>query len=1003
MTPTLPEVCAVPLEGIQLVEASAGTGKTHVIVGLYLRALAVLGLPVESLLLVSYTVAATAELRLRVQRRLLDAAALAAQAVDPPDADPELAAILAEARAAQAESASMLGARLARTARALDRARIQTIHGWARGVAADEALALGLPLGAVFVEDESAAARQALADAWRAALEAPTRVPELRALGGPQTLWESHAAALLAPGEAALDGVESTALPLLLEARRRLLQRRALQGRHGVDEVLERLSVRLAGPAGAALAQRLAARHPLVLIDEFQDADARQYTIFRTLQHAGGRALLLVGDPKQAIYRFRGGDVDTYLAARRDARLHRLQRNWRARPALIAGLNALYAAAGPRAFDDGGSSGIRYEALIPAGRIRDAALHCAHPGLLPAALCFAHLPGPPRVLGDRAAGEQLVARHAAQQVADWLAAAAAGELCAEAEPPRIAVLAENHAQLDQLAAALTALGVPLQRRATRPRGRAIELDGLACWLAALIEPLPERGRALEDTPLGASDPGSVPPALVEAAARLRGEGVVAALLAWLESVAAECPPATLQRLLALAEALQRQADATDPQALLDLLIREASALWVEPEPAEPGPRVVLSTVHAAKGLEFDLVLLPFTGARARGQQSAPLPPAETRAQREERLRNLYVALTRARLGVVVGLDLLGSRNDLPALYHLLGADETSGSPAQAARRAVEALSASDSAEIRLMVWPQPETPGLRRATPAAPLPAVHAVRTPPPPAPALASYSSLLQRVDPEPAETPPDVELAAGPGGAAFGSAVHAVLEHADFAAWAGSAALPATEAARVQAILARLPSLEDDHARRCEVEAQARAALNTPLPEGLRLCELPAGDRRAELAFTLKLRDPEHGPAELARLALTLRPPGITGMALQPVTARVGWLTGIIDLVYRHAGRWYLIDWKSNRLRHEQLESPDGLARAVADSGYELQMLLYAVALDRWLAQRLPGYQRESDFGGVRWLYLRGLRASDTRGIHAPTLPDALLDAAGELICSG
>jgi exodeoxyribonuclease V beta subunit len=1007
-----PEVCSVPLTGIQLVEASAGTGKTHVIVGLYLRALVVLGLPVESVLLLSYTVAATAELRRRAQRRLLQAAAASAGTAD---ADAELAAILDEARRARGEDAATLATRLTLAARALDRARIQTIHAWARTVAADEALALGLPLTARFVEDETAIARQALADAWRAALEDPERAPALIALGDPATWWAEAAEALLAPGEAMLPQSESVTARLVAEARQRLLRRRDLAGCYGLDEVLARLAARLDDPAGGDLAARLAARHPVVLIDEFQDADARQYAIFRALHAAGGQALLLVGDPKQAIYGFRGGDVETYLGARAEATPHRLRRNWRARPALIAGLNALYAAAGPRAFSAGREAGgIRHEPLIPAGHIDDAALVARQPTLLPAALCFAHLPGAPRMLGDRAAAEALIARHAAQLVACWQAAAATGDLATADGPPRVAVLAENHAQLERLATALLALGVPVRRRAPRQQARTIEADWLALWLAALVEPTPPRCRALAATPL--IEPALVETALIRAelegdAIRLRRCGLPAALLARLHAAPAGLADDAAQRLLQLAEALVLATAPDDPQDLLDALAAGAGSLPPEPERAEAGPAVSLLTVHAAKGLEFDLVLLPFAGARSRGA-AAGTTPREWQRQREERLRTLYVALTRARLGLVVGLDLLGSRNELPALYHLLGADEVdgAGSPAQAARAAVQAL--ADGRAIATLVWPALDTaPPPRPAAPAVPADPIPA-RRPPAAAPALASYSSLLRRDELTPMPdstdamaapcTASDLEAPAELAGAGFGSAVHAVLEHADFAAWAGTGPLPAAESARLADILARLPSTDPAEARRAAVEAQVRAALNTPLPEGLRLCALPATDRRAELPFTLRLKDPRRGAAELARLAHRLRPVGIAGADLMPGDAPVGWLTGSIDLVYRHAGRWYVIDWKTNRLRPEHLGGPDGLARAVAESGYELQMLLYAVALDRWLAARLPGYRREAHFGGLRWMYLRALDA-DGAGIHAPEVPGALLDAAAALIGPG
>lgn len=995
------ESLAIPLSGLQLIEASAGTGKTHLIVNLYLRALAVLALPVESVLLLSYTVAATAELRLRVQRRLLQAAEAASGRIG---ADPELAAILAEAGTARAEAPAALAARLARAARRLDRARIQTIHGWARQVAADEALALGLPLAARFVEDEDELLARVLADARRAALTDPTATAPPPATAP----TPSQLARLGAPGEQALVAADAEAEETLLAAaRERLLERRERSARYGVDEVLARLADRLGGLAGLPLARRLGDRHPVVLIDEFQDADARQTAIFRRLHAAGGGALILVGDPKQAIYGFRGGDLDNYLAVRAEATRHRLQRNWRARPALLTGLNLLYGAAGSRAFDAGTPpSGIRYRPLLPAGTIDDAALQLERPALLPAALCFAHLPGL-QSHGDRAHGEALVARHAAQLVADWRAAAAAGELGrADGQPPGIAVLAENHDQLERLAEALAALGVPLRRRRPRERGRAAAADLLVLWLSALQQPEPARRRTLWASPLyglpqAALDAAEADPArhaeLAEARRRLRREGLPTLLAARLRQ-APTLGTALARALQRQVEALVRRVDPRDAAALLDALLdtADAGAVGDEDEPATAGT-VSLLTVHAAKGLEFDLVLLPYAGARGRAGSG---DAGEQRRAREERLRTLYVALTRARLGVVVGLDLLGSRNDLPALYHLLGADLPGAAPARVARLTLEAL--ADGPSLGLMVWPPLRSDAVGPAPAAGapiPVPTVPAPRRPPGPAPRLASYSSLLPRPDPAEPDVASEVDAEPELAGARFGSAVHAVLEHADFAAWAGAGPLPAAESARLDAILGRLPDLDPPADRRAAVEAQVRAALNTPLPEGLRLCTLPARERRAELPFTLRLKDPQHGAAALARLAHSLRPSGIAGTALQPPTLPTGWLTGIIDLVYRHAGRWYVLDWKTNRLRAEHQTEPDGLARAAAESGYELQMLLYAVALDRWLAARLPDYRRETHFGGLRWMYLRALD-TDGRGIHAPAVPMTLLDQAAALI---
>src|SRR5690606_12519510 len=94
---------------------------------------------------------------------------------------------------------------------------------------------------------------------------------------------------------------------------------------------------------------RLRAQYRVALVDEFQDTDPRQWRIFERVFGAdsGEPALFVIGDPKQAIYGFRGGDVETYLAARAVAeQAPPLSRNFRSRPSVLAAVDALYAQAG---------------------------------------------------------------------------------------------------------------------------------------------------------------------------------------------------------------------------------------------------------------------------------------------------------------------------------------------------------------------------------------------------------------------------------------------------------------------------------------------------------------------------------------------------------------------------------------------------------------------------------------------------------------------------------
>ncbi len=165
----------------------------------------------------------------------------------------------------------------------------------------------------------------------------------------------------------------------------------------------------------------------------------------------------------------------------------------------------------------------------------------------------------------------------------------------------------------------------------------------------------------------------------------------------------------------------------------------------------------------------------------------------------------------------------------------------------------------------------------------------------------------------------------------------------------------------------------------------------LHTLLPGGFRLADVAALRKQVEMEFYLPSR-------HLEALALTalLRRQGYAVPALDFGTL-AGYLRGFIDLVFEHEGRFHIVDWKSNHLG----DTPDdyaaaALARAMAEQGYHLQALLYALALHRHLQQRVPDYRYEQHFGSVMYLFVRGMRPAWTApdgsaaGVHAhrPTL---------------
>jgi exodeoxyribonuclease V beta subunit len=810
---------------------------------------------------------------------------------------------------------------------------------------------------------------------------------------------------------------------------------------------------------GGALAAALRAQYPLVLVDEFQDTDARQWTIFARLFGDDG-GLVLVGDPKQAIYRFRGGDVETYLAARGGVDgVHALRENFRSRPSLIAAVNALFAAAPADALGEG----IGFAPALAGGQVGDDALQCD--GAPAPALHFHAVPprlvnGQPREWNKEDA-TALAAELCARAVRDRLLQARDGRLQRRTgdglrplEPRDCAVLVREHREARAVRQALARLGVPAASAGRQSLFEGEQAQELLALLLAAAAPGDERRlRALLATPLFGLDAAALQ-ALADDGEALRGwqQELLQWRLRWrqhgpqamLATIVARQAPALLAQadgerrlthLLQLAELMQEaRAARLGPQGQVDWLReriahadRDDEAQW--PRLESDAGRVQILTLHGSKGLEFPLVFLPFVGiGRGNGQRGdfvdyhdaagrrvrqwrtayphAGAPDwdeACRRARAEsdaEDMRLLYVGLTRAREALWLCGGALASA-EKAALRRLLGGEALP--PAVRERPGVVA------------------SEGLPGAGDDARLPPVAATRVPPAREPRrrlqrdwwIHSFSQLHRQqahgthaLAEEAAADDERVATAvalppARFGGVRFGNALHHALEHVDFAAWrdAGDAvdAMPPGQAAVLEAALRSqdYPQAEWPEALR-ELAPLVARTLNAPLPEGLRLCELPPPARVAELEFHFVLAD-----ADAAALLALLHAHGIArerrDFGAWPRLS--GLMTGKIDLTYVHAGRAYVLDYKSNRLPAYDAGS---LARAMAASEYDLQALLYVVALHRWLrVRRGAAYDCARDVGGVRYLFCRGLDAADpARGVAVPRFDAALVAGVDALL---
>ena len=335
------DVCGPLPTGVTVLEASAGTGKTYTIAALAARYVAD-GVALERLLLVTFTRMATGELRERVRQRLVSvehglSRALAGVA---PTSD-EVVALLAGGTRTEVR---LRRDRLTRALADFDAATIATTHGFCQEVLGGLGIAGDIDPDTTFIEDDRDLVAEIVDDLYVRRFFSGDAPPFTRAQAA-----EIARVAIenpVAPIVAAAGDVAEMRFRLAAAVRREFEQRKRRMAVMGYDDLLTRLDDTLAATGGDAVAARLRARYNVVLVDEFQDTDPVQWDIVRRAFGGGDATLVLIGDPKQAIYAFRGADVYAYLDAAKSAGARAtLDVNWRSDQGLIDAYDTMFGGA----------------------------------------------------------------------------------------------------------------------------------------------------------------------------------------------------------------------------------------------------------------------------------------------------------------------------------------------------------------------------------------------------------------------------------------------------------------------------------------------------------------------------------------------------------------------------------------------------------------------------------------------------------------------------------
>ncbi|MBQ9088774.1 MAG: UvrD-helicase domain-containing protein [Lentisphaeria bacterium] len=786
------------------------------------------------------------------------------------------------------------------------------------------------------------------------------------------------------------------------------------------------------------------------IIDEFQDTDAMQYRIFSTLFEGSNSCMFMVGDPRQAIYRFRGGDIYTYLKAKKTAqqqgRVYRLGVNYRSSVNMVQMVNHLFAGHE----DPFNTEDIDFPPL-ESRPPEDAPELLEHGKPASGAMRFYMLDG----------AADAVFKACASRILELLSTQSG---CTKPDgsalkPDDIAVLVRTHREAALIRHALDILHIPavcLKSGNVYASFEALELFQVLSAAASPYDRMKVHtalggrlcGISLAELRAAGEDESStVLEHGIEVIFRMgdlwRERGFAVMFETFLKEFDVRSKLARLsggERMLTnlsqLEELLQAMSSRSrlTPEKLLEQFAelicqsaeRSASAEEYEELMSNGGSSVKILTIHASKGLQYPVVMLPgldqlkvpvrlnsdmlYHDGERRMLDLQQSPACRELIKDEifnELLRLIYVAVTRAEYRCEIFCNPVAAGTPLEWL--LSGMKDPEAIPFLPPDFAPGRYEKEKAKSFIDQVVSIPDFTATWQ----------------------VVSYTFLTRGVNARGSDIPVDHDenlpdhVSAGEkngtisgrteqfspytcaGGAGFGTALHEILEKLDFAS--GKAEC---ETAAVQ--LFSRSGINGSDVDAASGAKWIHGILNSPLKDvngrEFLLSELDEADRVCEMEFCCGLKSFDLDTVrsvldEYVRgeeLALAEWP------ELWHASLSGGILNGFIDLVFRRDGKYYIVDWKTNKLG----DTPAGFAQeslknAMVHSMYFLQYLLYLVALVRHLRCCQGGVFGEAEYnefiGGVYYLFVRGMSPdAPGQGVFFARPPWKTVHALEELICS-
>ncbi|MCD6571587.1 MAG: exodeoxyribonuclease V subunit beta [Deltaproteobacteria bacterium] len=845
------------------------------------------------------------------------------------------------------------------------------------------------------------------------------------------------------------------------------------------DDLLVNMRDALASRHGDALIRAVRQKFSAALIDEFQDTDPVQYEIFRTIFSDG--ALFLIGDPKQAIYSFRGADIFTYMKASGDVdpdNRHTLKMNWRSEPGLIDAVNTMFSRVkNPFVYER-----IGFEKV--AGADKEERKELKEVEDFSFKLWF--LPSVYKTCMNISDAGSRIVRGVAAEISRLLELGDHGMALIgdkPVEPRDIAVLVRSHSQARKMRDILSSLNIPCVLYSDEDVFDSREALEMEMVLNAIAEParsglirsalmtriMGNNSRDIEDI-IENDQKGEE---LIERFMnyhdlwerygfiymfrRFMAENEVrSSLLAFPDG------ERTLTNILHISELLGRAAieKRLGITHLLKWLSEQRDRTLTRPEEYQlrlesDGDAVKIVTIHKSKGLEYPIVFCPFNWGKSKLQDKDNFSfhdeandnvhtldlgsdnrednsKIAEKEQLAENMRLLYVALTRAENRCYLVWGNINNSETSPLAYLL---HHKHIEPGQDILNSMECIKDLGNEEMlkdldalvnvkgtHIFMEPLPGgmpsryVPASRKETTLSCREFKGRIER----SWGISSFSSLasgisqltdaadhdalyLMPVKEEAKEEIDRADIFSFPRGARSGTMLHKVFELLDFTA----------DDSSKRGLIAEILDQYGFEARwKDAVFNMVKKVLDSPLEKDRRdlmLSRIRPEHRFNELEFWFPLKTISRD--SLKRIFAEFCPHEVPGdfpemigdLHFEPAE---GFMRGFIDLIFSFDGRFYLIDWKSNYLgpRVEDYNQ-HALMEMMKSHYYILQYHLYTVALNQYLKMRLKGYKYDEHFGGVYYIFLRGVdpAVGPDYGIFRARPSNAIIEALTDGITDG